>query len=275
MTATTETTGSGQASRYALSNEDPLGVNRLSQLALILDEHSRGFLTDQGIAPGWQCLDVGPGAGTITAWMAEQVGSGGHVTAIDINPQHMKALPDNVTVHTADIRTVPLPQGHYDLIHARLVLLHIAAREAVLDRLVAALKPGGVLVVSDWDATWSDWLLHTPTQVGAAAFHAFQKGLRAVLEESGADVGWARRVPLAMRSAGLVDIDTVVHNRLWEGGTPGCLLHVTNAEQLRDQLLEHGVTAGQLDQLREAMHDPDTWVYSYLMCSTAGFRPEQ
>jgi len=275
MTTTTDTTGPGKASRYALSNDDPLGVNRLSQLPLILDEHSQGFLTDQGIAPGWKCLDVGPGAGTMTAWMAELVGPRGQVTAIDIDPQHMKTLPGNVTVHTADIRTVPLPPDHYDLVHARLVELHLAEREAVLHRLMTALKPGRPLVISDWDATWQDWLLHTPTQAGADAFHAFQNGLRAILEESGADVSWARRVPLVMRKAGLVDIDTVMHNRLWKGGSAGCLLHVTNAEQLRDQLLERGVTAEQLEQLREAMHHLDTWAYSYLMYSTVGFRPEQ
>jgi hypothetical protein len=145
----------------------------------------------------------------------------------------------------------------------------------VLDRLVAALKPGGTLVVSDWDATWTDWLVHAPTLEAADAFHAFQIRLRSILEDSGADVGWARRVPIAMRRAGLIDIDTSVFTRLFAGGTPGNLLHVTNAEQLRDQLLARGMTPAQLEHLREAMHDHDTLTYTYLMYSTAGVRPEQ
>jgi len=37
----------------------------------------------------------------------------------------------------------PLPDAAFDLIHARLVLIHIPEREKVLARLVAALKPGG------------------------------------------------------------------------------------------------------------------------------------
>ncbi len=44
-----------------------------------------------------------------------------------------------------------LPTAQFDLIHARLVLIHIPAREAVLERLVTALRPGGWLVIEDFD----------------------------------------------------------------------------------------------------------------------------
>jgi len=268
------TTGAGEASQYALPNDDPQGQDRLLQLADILDDHSTDVLTRNGIAAGWRCLDVGAGAGTITTWMAQRVGPAGHVTALDTDPQHIAPPAGNVTVRQGDVRTCELPAAHYDLIHARLVLLHLAEREAVLERLVAALNPGGLLVVSDWDATWRDWLLHAPNQADAEAFDTFQTGLRAILEDNGADVGWARRVPVAMRRAGLVDVDTVAHNRLWAGGESGCLLHATNAEQLREQLLSRGVTAQQLDRLRDAMHHPDTLAYCYLMFTTVGRRPE-
>ena len=39
----------------------------------------------------------------------------------------------------------------FDFVHTRLVLLHIPAREAVLRRLVAALRPGGVLLLEEDD----------------------------------------------------------------------------------------------------------------------------
>jgi SAM-dependent methyltransferase len=271
----TTTTGTHEASRYALPNDDPQGLLRLLQLADILDDDSTDVLTHQGIAAGWQCLEIGAGAGTITAWMADQVGPTGHVTALDTDPRHIRLTMDNVTVRTGDVRTTPLPAAHYDLIYARLVLLHVAEREPELQRLVTALKPGGRLVVSDWDATWLGMLLHAPSKDAADAFDAFQTALRCILEENGADVGWARRVPLAMRAAGLVDIDTMAHNRLWAGGRSGCLLHVTNAAQLRDQLLRRGVTAAQLDLLAEAMHHPDTLAYCYWMFTTVGRRPEK
>ena len=261
-------------SRYSFANADPQGRQQLRLLADICDEHSTTMLASTGIRSGWQVLDVGPGAGTVTAWLAKRVRPGGHVTALDLDPRHL-ATADNVTVRHGDVRTVDLPSGHFDLIHARLVLLHLAERDMVLDRLVAALKPGGLLVLSEWDGTRHDWLLRAPSPAHKEAFDVFQTGLLGVLEDNGADLGWARRAPLAMRAAGLVDVDTVVHNRLWSGGEAGCLLHLSNAEQLHDALLARGVTAAQLDRLREAMHHPDTRAYCYPMYTTVGRRPEQ
>jgi SAM-dependent methyltransferase len=260
-------------SRYTFSNADEQGPQQLRLLADILDEHSTYVLAGTGIANGWQCLDVGPGAGTITRWLADRVRPDGHVTALDLDPGQVQA-DDTIYVWQGDVRTVGLPESFYDLVHVRLVLLHLAERELVLQRLVTALKPGGTLVVSDWDATHCDWLLRAPSSAAADAFDAFQHALLAILTDNGADPGWARRVPAHMQTAGLVDLETVIHNRLWVGGEPGCLLHASNARQLRTQLIARGVTADQLDLLHEAMHDPDTRAYGYDMVTTTGRRPE-
>jgi 2-polyprenyl-3-methyl-5-hydroxy-6-metoxy-1,4-benzoquinol methylase len=259
-------------SRYTFDNADAQGPRQLRLLADILDEHTTDVLARAGIAAGWQCLDVGPGAGTITRWMANQVGPGGQVTALDLDPRHVQPA-DNITIRQGDVRSIDLPDAHYDLIHTRLLLLHLAERDMVLDRLVDALKPGGLLVVSDWDDTSRDLLLYAPTPAAAAAFDAFQTAVLAELEAHGAAVGWARRAPLTMRAAGLVDLETVAHNRLWAGGEPGCLLHASNARQLRGALLARGITPDQLDQLEMAMTNPATLAYCYWMFTTVGRRP--
>ncbi len=270
--STATTVHSNGASQYTFANADIEGARQLGLLAEILDEHSTYVLAGTGIDKGWQCLDVGPGAGSITRWMADRVRPGGTVTALDLDPRHLTG-GDNITVRQGDVRTVDLPQGHFDLIHTRLLLLHLAEREAVLDRLVAALKPGGALVVSDWEGARDDWLLHAPNPAAAEAFEAFQRGLLAELVDHGADVGWARRAPLAMRAAGLVDVRTIVHNQLWAGGEAGCLLHVSNANQLHQALLRRGMSVDQLHLLHKAMHDPDTLAYCYWMFTTVGYRP--
>jgi 2-polyprenyl-3-methyl-5-hydroxy-6-metoxy-1,4-benzoquinol methylase len=260
-------------SQYAFDNADAQGPRQLRLLADILDEHTIDVLARAGIGASWHCLDVGPGAGTITRWMARQVQPGGHVTALDLDPRHVRPA-DNITIRQGDVRSIDLPEAHYDLIHTRLLLLHLAERDMVLDRLVDALKPGGLLVVSDWDATRRDLLLRAPTEAAAAAFDALQNGLLAELEAHGADVTWARRAPLTMRAAGLVDLETVAHNRLWAGGEPGCLLHTSNARQKRHALLARGITTDQLDLLEHAMADPATLAYCYWMFTTVGRRPE-
>ena len=126
-TTTTPTDGVDEASssRYTFSNADEQGPQQLRLLADILDEHSVDVLSDTGIGAGSHCLDVGPGAGTITGWLADRVYPGGHVTALDLDPRHVRG-DDNVTVQVGDVRTVDLPDGFYDLIHVRLVLLHLA-----------------------------------------------------------------------------------------------------------------------------------------------------
>jgi SAM-dependent methyltransferase len=258
----------------AFRNDDPQEALQLKLLADMQDEHTTDVLARAGIAAGWRCLDIGPGAGTVTAWMANQVRPGGHVTALDLDPCHVQSGED-VTIRCDDVRTARLPDEYFDLIHVRLVLMHLPERETVLDRLVDALKPGGLLVVSDWDATRRDWLLYAPAERVAAVFDAFQEGLLGVLEERGADLGWARRAPLTMRAAGLVELETVVHSRLWAGGESGCMLHMSIAGQLRTELLARGLTSQQLDLLDEAMLHPATLAYGYWMFTTIGRRPDQ
>jgi len=45
-----------------------------------------------------------------------------------------------------------LERDAFDLVHTRAVLVHLAERDIALDRLVAALKPGGWLLVEETDS---------------------------------------------------------------------------------------------------------------------------
>jgi chemotaxis methyl-accepting protein methylase len=48
-----------------------------------------------------------------------------------------------VRVERHDVAADPVPENAYDLIHARLVLVHLPERDRVLATLAAALRPGG------------------------------------------------------------------------------------------------------------------------------------
>ena len=50
-----------------------------------------------------------------------------------------------------DVTRDPIGDAEFDVVHARAVLQHLASREAVLDAMIAAAKPGGWVVVSDVD----------------------------------------------------------------------------------------------------------------------------
>ncbi|HMB08474.1 MAG TPA: class I SAM-dependent methyltransferase [Isosphaeraceae bacterium] len=80
-------------------------------------------LTHLGVGPGWRCLDVGAGDGTVARWLAGRVGLGGRVVATDINPR----LLDGNGCPSLEIRRHDiLEEGHYNLVHCRTLLMHLA-----------------------------------------------------------------------------------------------------------------------------------------------------
>jgi len=49
-------------------------------------------------------------------------------------------------VRRHNMATEPLPEAAFDLVHARLVLMHLPEREQALARMISALKPAGWLI---------------------------------------------------------------------------------------------------------------------------------
>lgn len=60
---------------------------------------------------------------------------------------HAEARTDLHVRHLGDLRTVPMPPRTYDIVHAPYLIERVPHAELVLDRIVAALKPGGLLLV--------------------------------------------------------------------------------------------------------------------------------
>ncbi|XVQ12538.1 class I SAM-dependent methyltransferase [Spirillospora sp. CA-255316] len=60
---------------------------------------------------------------------------------------HTRARGDLDGWHLGDLRTVPMPPRAYDIVHAPFLIERVPHAELVLDRFVAALKPGGLLLV--------------------------------------------------------------------------------------------------------------------------------
>ena len=78
------------------------------------------------------------------------------VTAVDADhPLARQALRDTESAYddviTGDLRTVPIPQRAYDVIYCAELLERVHHVELVLDRLVSALKPGGLLLIRTGD----------------------------------------------------------------------------------------------------------------------------
>ncbi|MEW2164755.1 methyltransferase domain-containing protein [Streptomyces sp. NPDC007084] len=266
---TPEVSGTGA---YLFDNDTVEAAEQVRLLAEAFDGHTTAVLENLGVADDWQCLDLGPGAGTISAFLADQLGPAGHVTVIDEKPQHVRPH-ERITVVTGDIAATDFGRERFDLIHARLLFMHLPQREEVMMRAAAALKPGGTLVVSDCDASHYDEMLTAAPPGVSEAFVAFQGALTGIGVSTGMDPVWARRIPAAMRAAGLGDITTQVFNRLWAGGEAAMLLYACISRQLEDGLLARGVDLAALETLRKATRDPNVWAYSWPMYTGVGVRP--
>jgi ubiquinone/menaquinone biosynthesis C-methylase UbiE len=143
-------------STYLLDNANAKADTRMDVLARLYDESTQRALERVGVGAGWHCLEVGGGGGSVARWLAARVGAKGRVLCTDINTRiiegHRGNTPENLEVQSHDIANDPLPDAAFDLVHARLVLIHVPQRERALERMVAALKPGGWLVIEDFDS---------------------------------------------------------------------------------------------------------------------------
>src|SRR5581483_10184882 len=102
---------------------------RLDSLTALYDPGSLAVSEQLGLAPGWRCLDVGAGTGTLALALAERVAPTGTVVALDIDTRFLEPLaaPQLETV-ALDVTRQPLPQGEFDRVHARLLLEHFPSR---------------------------------------------------------------------------------------------------------------------------------------------------
>lgn len=90
-------------------------------------------------------------AGCGRRWNIALDGVDYRLTGIDLDPDalaHRENVVGDLDVAiVGDLRTVELPDDYYDVVFSAFVLEHIPGAEAVLDRMVATLKPGGLLVL--------------------------------------------------------------------------------------------------------------------------------
>jgi SAM-dependent methyltransferase len=151
--------------RYVLAGVDPATEEgRLALLERRFDAGTIRRLSDLGVSGGWRCLEVGAGHGSIARWLSDTVGPAGSVVAADIDARFLTELPDNVDVRELDIRDLELDPD-FDLVHCRALLMHLPDPADALARLVAALRPGGVLLAEEGDFG----LLHFGGHPNAAA----------------------------------------------------------------------------------------------------------
>jgi SAM-dependent methyltransferase len=238
---------------------------RLEAQTSLWDPFTFRRLEEIGVGEGWRCLEVGGGTGSVAAWLRERAGV---VVATDVETRWLEPLA-GVEVRRHDVVADPLEEAAYDLIHVRLVLMHLPERDAVLAKLVGALRPGGWLVVDDYDLGVIG-TAHPPN----AAWLAVARASSDVLESVGADAAYGGRLPTALRSAGLADVQAEGQVLLLRPPELAPLL-VPMLERMRAPMLAAGaVSAADYEEVMRELADAQSplSVFSPIMVSARGRR---
>ncbi|MFC4857177.1 class I SAM-dependent methyltransferase [Actinophytocola glycyrrhizae] len=255
--------------RYVFDNDSTHSDEQHRCLAAAYDPLTTGRLAATGVGPGWHCLEVGAGGGSVARWLAETVAPAGSVLATDINPRHLLETP-GMTVLRHDVVRDPLPEQRFDLIHARLVLLHLPERLAVLGKLVRALKPGGWLQLDEFDISYGPALAGPDPEL----YERFLAAKAELMRAAGARGTWGREAGEAMAAAGLVAVDARPHVRVWDRDSAGLRLLVHHTRHLRDKFVEVGFGDDDLARVRDVLAHPGFRACSCVFYTVHGRRPE-
>jgi SAM-dependent methyltransferase len=226
--------------RYLFDNRRPEASDRFAALAELFDLWTFRHLDDLGLGEGWRCWEVGAGGESVLRGLMQRVGTSGRVLATDIDVSWSEPAAGGVLeVRRHDVIGDPPPSETFDLVHARLVLVHIKDRAAALQVMLDALRPGGWLVLEDADPALQP--LACPDERGPAEELAnrLRSRIRTLMAERGADLAYGRTLPRLLREADLAAVGAEAYFPI---ASRACaILEAASLQHVRDQLLAAGL----------------------------------
>jgi len=199
-----------------------LGTNdhelaRLEAQHAVWADQARAALDRAGVGAGDAVLDLGAGPGFVSLELAERVGPTGRVVGLDESPVWRAAFEARdyaapTEFVQATIEGAELEAGAFDAVFCRWVLSFLPDLDGVLEKVFSTLRPGGVLVVQDYN--------HEGVSVfpESAGFRAAIRATRDFYRAAGGDPWVAARLPGPLRRAGFEVQEVTPHVRC---GGPG------------------------------------------------------
>jgi ubiquinone/menaquinone biosynthesis C-methylase UbiE len=242
------------------------GYDRLQLLARDRWPDTCSLLTRAGVAAGMRCVDLGCGGGEVTFELARLVAPDGTAVGVDMDEVKLdlarKAAAargiTNVEFRVLNVHAWDEP-ATYDVVFSRFLLQHLRQPVALLRRMWAAVRPGGVVVVEDAD--FDGWGCH-PANDG---FAFFLRTYREVVGRGGGDHAIGRKLYGYFLDAGISDAHIDLVTPLYLAGE-GKTLPLLTLEATAAAILAVGVASedelnAALDSLAAFTADPRSLMF--------------
>lgn len=126
------------------------------------------------IQPGARVADLGAGDGYFVGYLADAVGAGGRVYAVEVSERALRKLrarsvgDPRIEVVAGALDDPRLPDGAIDLVLISSVYHHLEERVAYFARLRSDLAPGARIAILEPRTSWASWWLLLPPGHGVA-----------------------------------------------------------------------------------------------------------
>ncbi len=130
-------------------------------------------------------------------------------------------------------------------------------REALVEKLVTALKPGGWLLVEEPDMF--------PTAAGSLGpYLRLREATAALLQSAGTNHRWARTLPAVLSAAGLIGVGAEAEVDICQGGSPMAECRQLGLAQLREALLQADlITEEEFEKGTACLSDSSHWLMDF------------
>jgi 2-polyprenyl-3-methyl-5-hydroxy-6-metoxy-1,4-benzoquinol methylase len=247
---------------------------RLRLLQQSLDALTVQRLEQIGVKPGWHCLEVGAGVGSIAHWLAKRVGQEGRVVATDIDMRFLdNAHEPNLEIRHHNILVDDLEQGSYDLAHTRAVLMHLADPGLAISKMAAAVRPGGWLFLEEFD--WLSFGAIEPTNDASDMFSQKMEVLAKTLQTFRIlNLYLGRHLRQLLERAGFSDLSNAGITGISRGGELSAHFLLMTLQVAGPPLIGAGVLTEQdMALLQQLLTDPSFYYIDATNFGVWGKRP--
>jgi protein-L-isoaspartate O-methyltransferase len=227
---------------YVLGSDDA-EIARLDGQAASIAGATDALLRAAGIGGPLRVLELGTGLGHVAFQLAELLDPEGSVLAIDQAERLLEvaerrreaAGAGNIEFVQADVRSFSADEP-FDAIVERLLLFHLPDREAVLRRQLDALRPGGMMVLVEFDVGAMRAEPQVPLVEDA------KRWMEAAFRSAGADPRIGARAGELLRRAGFADVSTFGIQPYFGPANPiGPMLCAGVTSSLAPQIVAQGI----------------------------------